>query len=74
MEGKLMTPCYENNILFRSAQQLPHLKTLKGLLSSEGVQNYRVLCRNYCCAALGVEVPGQHQEQLLQTLIVSFKK
>ena len=71
MEGKLMTPCYENNILFRSAQQLPHLKTLKGLLSSEGVQNYR---ETICCAALGVEVPGQHQEQLLQTLIVSFKK
>ena len=72
LEGNLMDPCYENKILFRCSQQLPHLKPLKGLLSSEGAQNYRETTT--CCAALGVEVPGQNKGQLLRTTMVSFFK
>ena len=77
-----MTPCRGNTILFRSSQQLPRLRLgpLKGAVSAQKaldsprallteLQRYKV---TDSCAALGAEVPGHRQKQLMQTLIVRF--
>ena len=83
-----MTPRRGHTILFRSSQQLPrlHLGALKGFfeltwrpnqaLNSPRallpeLQRYKDTVR---CAALGVEVPGDSQQQLTQTLIVRLLK
>ena len=83
-----MTPLRENTILFRSSQQLPLSlsQTLEGFFELTRrtsralalphtllleLQRYK---DNVRCAALGAEVPGQHQEQLTQTLIVCLLK
>ena len=79
-----MTPSLGNNILLRSSQQLPRFRLgpLKGFLSPSRaldsphtllpeLQTYKDTVR---CAALGAEVPGHHQQQLTQTLIVRLLK
>ena len=77
-----MTP-RGNTILFRSSQQLPHLRLgpLKGFLSWHGAlqgPSTRLVCcfRNYTRTPSDVlhkgaiVPPGHRQEQLIQTLIV----
>ena len=82
-----MTPHRGNTILFRSSHQLPRLRlgtfglfeltrrpsralNLPCALLPE-LQRYMDTVR---CAALGAEVPGHHQKQLTQTLIVRMLK
>ena len=79
LEGKLITPCQGNTILFCYSQQLPclHFRPLKGILTwhpSKGPPLTRLLhCFwNYIetRSMSGVEVPGHCQEQLTKSLIV----
>ena len=82
-----MTPRQENAVFFCSSQQLPCLSLgpLKGFLSSHGAiqgpstrlvrcfRNYRDT-RTPSGVPLGAEVPGHHEQQLTQTLIVRLLK
>ena len=81
-----MTPRRGKPFLFRSSQQLPHLRLrpLKGFLTwrpSRALDSPRALLpelQRYKdtvrCAELGTEVPGHRQQQLTQTLIVRLLK
>ena len=83
-----MTPHGGNTILFRSSQQTPSSpsRTLEGLFEltqrpSQALDSPRSLLpelQRYKdtvrCVALGAEVPGHHQKQLTQTLIVRLLK
>ena len=74
-----MTPHQGNTFLCSSSQQFPRprLGPLKGFLRRQApfkgprLASWVVSGR---CAVLGAEVPGQHQQQLTQTMIVRLLK
>ena len=69
-----MTPHQGNTILLHSYQQLA--SSPSRTLDSPSALLPELLRYNdtFRCAALGVEVPGHHQQHLTQTLIVRLLK